>query len=334
MATSRNWIGGQHNFFAAGSWTPAGTPRAGDTATIGLGTASSPSVATATNATLSGFHTILDGGSGAAGTVPAASPTLTLSNAVIGSNASIQARSEETPFVSVTPTAETIDVNGLAQNNGTIAETARFNTLNVELGRYTALFNQAGGTISGADYGAVNIEAANGPAVFVNNGTVSGSGTAIDVGTQVWGTGAFDLTDGSGFQSASRNESTLEFHAGVGAGQTVSLNDSTLILDSPMSFLATIADPSVHAPGPSSGNSSVLLAGEPVTRLAFQNNVLTAFDGTTTLARLAFAPGLAAADFTFNSIPPCSSLPAGTDIHIQLPPGAQVAALGVAPTHA
>ena len=334
MATTRDWLGGQHDFFAAGSWTPTGQPVAGDTMVIGLGSAAAPNVATASNAVLSGFQTVLDGGPGAAGTDPAGNPTLVLANAAIAAGTSIDARSEATPFVSVTPTAENMVVNALGVNYGSIGESTMFNSLNIALGNYTALYNWSGGTISGGDYDGLNIEGTGGPAVFVNNGTVSGHGTAIDIGTQVWGTGAFDLTAGSGFNSSSPNPSTIEFHQAVTAGQTVSLSDSTLILDSPMSFLGTIADPAVSAPGPFAGNSSVLLVGETATGLSFQNNVLTVTNGSTVLAQLGFAAGLAATDFTFNAIPAGSSLPAGTDIHIQLPSSAQTAAIGVAQTHA
>ncbi len=330
MATVRNWVGGQHDFFDPASWTPTGAPGAGDTAVIGLAAASSSNVATARNATLSGFQTVLDGGPGAAGTALAQDPALSLANTTIASDASIDARSAATPFVSVTPTTENIDANGFLLNYGTIGESTAFNTLNINLGNYTALYNQGGGTISGGDYDGLTVQGSGGPAVFVNNGTVSGHGTAIDIATQVWGTGTFNLTDGNGFNSSSKNQSTLEFHQQVNSGQTVSLNDSTLILDSPMSFLGTIADANVAAPGPYAGNSSVLLAGETATALSFQNNVLTVSDGATTLAQLGFAPGLAAGDFTFNSIPAGNSLPAGTDIHIQLP---SAAALGVAPPH-
>ncbi len=332
MTTVRNWSGGQHNFFAPVSWIPNGVPEAGDTAVIGIGTASSPNVAVARNAVFDGLTVVLDGGPGAAGTTPAQRPTLSLANVAIAGGASLVARSEETPFVSVTSTAENIDMNKLVSNSGNIEETTSFNTLNIDLGTHTALFNQSGGTISGSDYGAINIEATAGPAVFVNGGTVAGQGTAIDIGTQVWGDGTFSLTDGAGFNSVSRNQSTLDFHQAVGGGQTVSLTDSTLILDSPMSFLGTIAVPQVNPAGPFAGNSSVLLAGETATGLSFQDNVLTVTDGSAVLASLHLAPGLAADDFTFNAIPPGSSLPAGTDIHIQLPP-AQTAALSAAPPH-
>ena len=327
MATTRSWVGGQHDFFAATSWTPTGQPVAGDTAVIGLGTASNPNVAALQGATVNGIGVVLDGGAGAAD--PAANPTLSLSNATIAGDAAITARGEVN-FQSSTSPAETIAVQGMVVNQASISETSLFDTLTITLANLSVLGNM-GGTISGSDYGTLNIEGV-GYNQFYNNGTVSGQGTAIDVGTQVLGTGAFDLTDGAGFRSSGPHGSTLEFHQGVSSGQTVSLTDSTLILDSPMSFLGTIDDARVSSPSPYGGNSSVLLAGAQATGLSFQDNVLTVSNGGAVLAQLAFAPGLAASDFTFNSIPTGSSLPAGTDIHIQLASAnAQAAAAGLAP---
>ncbi len=300
MATARNWIGGQHNLFDPNSWTPAGAPAGGDTVTIGLGSASNPNIATAQNAVLSGFQTVLDAGVGTPSSTT--QPTLSLSNIIIASNASIEGtNTSDYPAIPGNTVAENINVNGLALNYGAIddgiGKNVYFNTLNINLGNYTAFLNQARGTISAGDYGNLNIEGTNGPAVFVNNSTVSGAGSAIDIGTQVWGVGAFNLTSGQSYTSHSPKQSTLEFHQGVSTGQTVSLTNSELVLDSPMLFLGTIKDTQVGPQALQATNSEVLLSGETATSLSFQNNVLSVFDGSTVLAHLSFAPGLTANDF-------------------------------------
>lgn len=332
MATTRSWVGGQHDFFAASSWRPAGAPTAGDTAVIGVGSASSPNVATVQTAVLSGIHTVLDSGTGT--TNAAANPTLSLTNATIANNASIEGSSNFYPdFLAGKgyDLTQNINANGLLLNYGTIDEVAEFNQLNINLGNYTALLNQTGATISAGDFDQLDI-GGTGRNALVNNGTVSGQGATIDIATQVFGQGSFNMTDGPGFNSHFPNPGTLEFHQGVGNGQTITLNDSTLILDSPMSFLGTIKDAAVNPAGPYGGNSSVVLSGEQATSLSFQNNVLTVSNGSSVLAQLGFAPGLAANDFTFNSIAGNATLPAGTNIAITLSSASvQTALLSVAP---
>ncbi len=332
MATTRNWLGGQHDFFAASSWTPAGQPAAGDTAIIGLGAGN---VAMAQNATLTNLAVVLDDGASTAD--PTANPTLSLSNAVIASNSSIQAQAvfdyNPNPFL------ETINLKGFVLNQGAISEVGLFNTLDVNLAHNTVLANQ-GGTISAADFDTLKIEGS-GRGALLNNGTISGQGSTIDIGTPVFGQGAFNLTDSSGFNSHSPNPSTLEFHRMVGSGQTISLSDSTLVLDSPATFLGTIHDVSVNPTGPFGEyppNSSVLLKGEQATGLSFQNNVLTVSNGSSVLAQLSFTPGLTAADFVLNNVSGGGNLPGGANIGIQLPAAgaastqmAQTASISVPP---
>lgn len=333
MATNRNWIGGQHQFFDANSWMPAGTPVAGDTATIGIGSASSPNVAIAQNAILSGLHIVLDDGAGSKN--PALEPALSLRNVIVASDTSIEGTSNFFATLASRSAgynlAENINVNGGLLNYGTIGESAEHNTLNVNLGKSALLVNQSSGTISGG-LNHLNIEGASGPAFFVNNGTVSGAGTAIDIGVQVWGQGTFNLTGGTGVETISPVPSTLEFHQGVGSGETVSLSDSELILDSPLSFLGTIKDTQLAPAGSAGTNSEVLLSGETATNLSFQNNLLTVFDGNTVLAQLRFAPGLAANDFTLGGPENfVTGAPAGTSIAIALPSANALASLSVTP---
>lgn len=301
MATTRNWLGGQHDFFAAGSWTAAGWPVAGDTAIIGLGTGSGPNIATVRNATLGNIHVVLDAGTQAAS--QAATPTLSLSNAVIGSGTVIDGQTEFNvldPSTQAFLRNEAIAVSGAVSNQGTIDEQAFSNELDIALSANAVLTNQAGGVISAANYDTLAIKAGAG-AKLVNNGTVSGHGSAIDVAAAVSGHGVFALTAGSGFNSHTPNPSTLEFHGAVGSGQTITLNNAVLVLDAAPSFLATIDDRHVaYAGGPAAayaGNSSVLLKGGQATALSFQNNVLTVVNGANVLAHLAFAAGLARADF-------------------------------------
>ena len=331
MSTARTWLGGGHDFFAASSWTPSGQPVPGDTATIGRGTGSNPSVAVDQNARLDNVAVVLDDGSGSVDT--ATSPTLSLSNAFIAGGTSITGHSSfgYQPY-SLT---ETINLQGFIMNQGSIGEASFANTLNVTMADSTLLMNQ--GTISAADLDTLNIQGS-GWNALVNNGTISGAGSTLDVATPVFGQGAFNLTAGAGFNSHFPHQSTLEFHQGVGSGQTISMTNSTLVLDSPPTFLATIDDLGVGPASPFSSNRSVLLAGEQATSLSFQNNVLTVFDGSNVLAQLGFSTGLTANDFAFNSVSAGGGLPAGTDIHIQSPSMgtattqmAQTASLAVVP---
>lgn len=336
MSAVRTWLGGSHDFFAANAWTPTGQPMAGDTALIQPGTGSNPNVAAIQNAWLDNLSVLLDDGLGSAD--PGASPTLTLSNVFLNGGTSIMGHS--TFGYNPVQLTETVALEGFIMNQGSIGETGFGNTLNVTLADSTLLLNQ--GTMSAVDFDNLNVQGS-GWNVLVNNGTISGHGSTIDVGTPVFGQGGFDLTPGSGGPGSHfPHQSTLEFQQMVGSGQTISMTDSTLVLDSPATFLATIDDLNVGIASPFSGNSSVLLAGQPATSLAFQNDVLTVFNGNNVLAQLGFAPGLTEADFAFNAITGGGGLPAGTDIHIQLPdPGtastqtAQTASLTVQlPSHA
>ncbi len=321
MATVRNWVGGRHDFFAANSWTPPGRPVAGDTAVVGLGSASDPNVAVARNAALNGLAIVLDDGLSAPD--PADNPTLSLSNVVIAGDTSIAGHA--TFAYNPNPFAETLDLAGLVLNQGTISENDLFNTLNVDLAPNTLMMNL--GTISGGDFDTIAV-ADHGRARLLNDGTISGQGSSIDIGAPVSGHGSFSMTDSHGFNSDSPNSSRLEFHQDVGRGETISMTGSLLVLDAPLTFLATIDD--LHVASRSLGqfarNSAVILNGEQATGLAFQDNVLTVLDGDVALAHLRFTPGLTADDFTFNAIPGGAGLPASTAIHIEQP------ATGVAST--
>ncbi len=340
MATTRNWVGGSHDFFAAGSWSAAGRPVAGDTTVIGVGTGSGSNVASVRGATLGQLHVVLDAGKQAAAAT--AVPTLSLTNASIGSGTVVEGQNE----YSVTDQAthsflrnEAIAVSGAVSNQGTISEQAFSNQLDITLADAATLTNQ-GGTISAGNYDTLTI-AGGATAKFVNNGAVTGKGSTLDVSAAVSGHGTFALTAGSGYNSHTPNPSTLEFHRDVGSGQTVTLNNAVLELDAPASFLATIADANVaYAGGPAgayAGNSAVLLRGQQASALSFQDNVLTVSNAGGAVAHLTFAAGLTAADFTL------TNTAQGARVDVALPaPGAAVvaiahpAALGVLPppTHA
>lgn len=331
MATARNWVGGKHSFFDASSWTPAGQPVAGDTATIGLGSASAPNVAVIQNRVLDHIAVRLDDGLTSATPVnigPAETPTLALSNVIVASGTSIEAGTVFSFGPSVL--AEAITVDGFVLNHGTIGEVnGYFNGLTITLGANALLLNESGGTISGADYNTLDIEGGS-RSILVNDGTVSGQGTALDVGVAAYGNGVFDMTDGDGFATHFRHPSTLEFHQGVGEGQTIALNHTTLILDAPSRFLATIDDRSVSYDGGEPvgrgvPNSSVLLKGEQATDLSFQNSVLTVSNGYDVLASLAFSTDLNSANFVL------ANTPQGASIDISSPTFAAASTLGVSP---
>ena len=295
MATPRHWLGGEHNFFAAGSWTPAGRPRPGDTLTIGPGTASAPNIAHVHDRALDRVTVLLDDGPGPTGSPFV--PTLSLSDAVITSGTVIE-NAVESGVMGVSDT-EAILVNGRVRNLGTIAENPEAligNTLDITIGAHGRLINGSTGIISGTNISNINIAGGRG-STLVNDGTISGQGTTIDIAVPVSGRGVFSTSRGVGFGSSFGTRTTLEFHQTVGAGETIAVNDATLIVDAPLRFLATIDDLSVTPADPDANNSSVLLKGEHATSLTFQNDILTVQNGQQTLATLHFSPGLVADDF-------------------------------------
>ena len=320
MATTRHWLGGEHNFFAAGSWSPTGKPSPGDTLIIGPGTASAANIADVHDRALDRVTVLLDDGPGSAGSSLGSPfvPTLSLSDAVIMPGTLIENALESSPFIGAGDT-EAIRVNGMVANLGTIAENPGAligNTLDITIGAHGVLINGRTGTISGTTISNLNI--AGGPgSMLVNDGTVSGQGTTIDVAVPVYGRGVFNTSRGGSPGSHFGTSTTLEFHQAVGRGETIAVNDATLILDAPLRFLATIDDLSVTPAGPDANNSSVLLRDEHATSLTFQNDILTVQNGQQTLATLHFSPGLVAGDFSLVDI--TAGLNQGSNINITAP---------------
>lgn len=318
MAT-RNWLGGQHSFFDPNAWSPFGAPIAGDVAIIGPGSASAANVASASGVAIDGITVLLDDGPGATGS--AFVPTLSLSNAVIGSGTVVENAAETSPLLGATDTEQVL-VGGMVWNRGTIGENPSApigNTLNIVIQPGATLVNGVAGRISGTTIAQLNIEGGR-KSALVNNGVISGQGTTLDVGVAVSGSGSFDMTKGGNPGSASGTASQLEFHKAVGPGETIAVNDTTLVLDAPMRFLAKIDDTSVTPPGRFATNSAILLAGEQATALQFQDNVLTVWNGATMLADLRFAAGLNGGDFTL------SNTTRGAEIAIAAPSGGSASA--------
>jgi hypothetical protein len=315
MSTTRDWLGGTHGFFAAGSWSPAGRPVAGDTLIIGPGTSSVPNVAVVRSPHMNDLTVLLDDGSGSVGSPYV--PTLSLVNTTIGARTLIENQVETSPTLGASDT-EDIQVSGEVRNEGTIAENpgAPFgNTLNITLSDGNTLVNGKSGTIAGTTISNLNIEGGAGT-LLINNGTVTGQGTTMDVGVPVVGNGSFSMSGGGNPGSHTPIMSTLTFHATVGSGQAVALNDTTLVLDQPMSFLATIDDLSVSPNSAFSTNNSIVLAGEQATGFGFQDDTLTVQNGQQTLAQLHFTAGLTAADFSL------ANTSQGAQISIVAPAGA------------
>ncbi len=294
MAAMLDWVGGKHSFFAAGSWAPMERPHSGDTLTIGYGTASAPNIAIVHDRVLSHLTVLLDDGPGGIGSPFV--PTLSLSNAMIGPGTLIENLGN--PQFGASDT-EAILVNGWVLNFGTIAEnpgSAIGNTLDITIRPHGILFNGMTGVISGTTISNLNIAGGCG-SILINDGTVSGNGTIMDIAVPVTGLGVFNMSQGGNPFSHTGVPSTLEFHHGVGARETIAVNDTTLILDAPLAFLATIDDLSVTPSSAFATDSSVILKGEHVTSLTFNNNILTAQNGQQTLASLHFSAGLSADDF-------------------------------------
>jgi hypothetical protein len=293
MPTTRTWTGGTNDIFRPEAWTPAGRPQPGDTLIIGPGTALAPADAEATSRSLIDLTILLDDGPGPVGSPFL--PTLSLSNTVIGHGTLIENRLPSPSFGA--SESEVIAVNRTVRNLGTIAENPGApigNTLNIDIGCHGNLINE--GTISGTTISNLNIEGGIGSRL-VNDGTISGQGTTMDVGVPVLGDGTFDMSRGANPGSNSGTAPTLEFHQSVDAAETIRVNDTTLILDVPLKFLATIDDLSVTPAGQFATDSSVVLKGRHATDLVFRNDVLTVRDGQQSIAHLRFSAGLNASDF-------------------------------------
>src|SRR4051812_649923 len=119
MPTTRQWIGGEHDFFDPNAWTPAGRPKHGETLIIGPGTPSSPNVADARHVPLNDLTVLLDDGPGLVGSPYI--PTLSLSDTTIGRGTLIENQVEPSPALGASDT-EAIRIDGTVHNKGTIAE--------------------------------------------------------------------------------------------------------------------------------------------------------------------------------------------------------------------
>ena len=300
MPATLEWIGGKHDFFAAASWTPAGKPARGDTLIIGPGTSSAPNIAVVRGHPLDGVTVLLDDGPGVVGSPDI--PTLSLVNTSIGARTLIENQIESSPALGASDT-EDVQIHGTVRNHGTIAENPGAligNTLTIELGHGATLVNAPSGTISGTTISDLTIEGGK-DARLVNDGTITGQGTTVDIGVAVTGKGSFVMSGGGNPGSHTAVPAALEFQAPVGAGLTIDVNDTTLVLDKPMTFLATIDDSSVSLPSAFATNSDVVLKNESATGFCFQNDMLTVRNGQQTLAQLHFTSGLTAGDFSLTN---------------------------------
>ncbi len=296
MPTARLWLGGDDDFFREAAWTPSGRPHSGDILTIGPGTASSPTNVEVNHGSLNHLTILLDDGPGPTGST--FYPTLSLSNSIIGHDTIIENKFEPSPFLGASNT-EVILIEGTVRNFGTVAENPAAligNTLNISIGPGSTLINAKSGSISGTTISNLNIKGGAGSRL-VNSGTISGQGTNVDIGVPVFGDGTFDMSRGANPGSHSGTSTMLEFHQGVAEGETIRVNDTTLVLDQPLTFLATIDDLSVTPASQFATDSSILLKGQHATDLAFQQNVLSVHDGSQTVARIRFSAGLSAVDF-------------------------------------
>jgi hypothetical protein len=297
MSTTLEWVGGKHHVFNAASWSPAGKPARGDTLVIGPGTTSDPNIAVVHGHPLNDVTVLLDDGPGAVGSPDV--PALSLVNTSIGARTLIENQIESSPGLGAADT-EDVRIHGTVRNHGTIGENPGAligNTFNIELGHAATLVNAGTGTISGTTLSDLTIDGGK-DARLVNNGTITGQGTTLDIGVDVTGKGSFVVSGGGNPGSHTAVPSTLAFQAAVGAGLTIDVNDTTLVLDQPMRFLATIDDGSVTPPSAFATNSDILLKGESATGFCFQNDTLTVRNGQQTLAQLHFTSGLTAGDFS------------------------------------
>jgi hypothetical protein len=147
-------------------------------------------------------------------------------------------------------------------------------TLNLDIGggRFTNL-----GTIDEQTFSDLNVT---GKGKFANDGTVDITGASATVDTAVVGTGVINEQIG-----IDTHASFLEFGGKVGAGQTINLDGTRLILDDAKQFkgLIVFAEP---PPPPAIGLEQVELKGIAATSSSYNGGVLDVFVGSQVAAAL------------------------------------------------
>jgi hypothetical protein len=189
---------------------------------------------------------------------------------------------------------------GVVRGSGSVLELASGAAAGALSGLGTSFVNFGTLTI---DAGAVWKLSGSAPSTS-NNGTILVAGTPFTLGALSTGPG------NSGLLRVS-SAGTAEFGGAVDAGQTISFDNNsgttgTLLLDAPLQFAATIAR--FQGTGSSAAQSDAIdLVNTPATSLSYSGasaaaaGSLTVFNGSTTVARLAFAAN--ASRGAFNLIP-------------------------------
>jgi hypothetical protein len=295
MAT-KTWIGGTGNFENSLAWTPTGVPVSGDVAVIGPGSAASPTLVQVSNTLIDGVTIRLSDTAPGTSSISPFVPTLNLQNVSLSSTTTI----ENPPYPpNVLGGTGTIDLKGRVLNAGQILSGHSLDNFALHMNMNGSAFVNSG-TLRAGWESSIDLS---GNGVVINNGNIGtdGADSHLKIGAPVIGRGTFDLS--GGFFPFSRDwvDGTTEFTSLVGGHETVTLTGEHLLLDRPLTFLATIDDTLIAPPGPLSRNSSITLVREQATSETFGNGVLTVLNGHELLARLHFSGTLEASDFVLTN---------------------------------
>jgi hypothetical protein len=256
------WNGGNGNYTDPNNWSGGGVPdKPGDLGIVTNGTIQLDKL------DLTGVGTQISSQSNAN---PA---TLDVRNSTLG----VLPITELTPslfLIADVNTQSKVTLANYMQLGGGIEGFNFGSTLNLDIGG--GRFTNAG-TIDEQTFSTLNI-AGNGK--FANDGTVDITGANATLDTAVVGTGVINEQIG-----IDTHASFLEFGAKVGAGQTINLDGTQLILDDAKQFkgLIVFAEP---PPPPAIGREQVELKGIAATSSSYGGGVLDVFVGSHVAAAL------------------------------------------------
>jgi len=306
--TYATWLGGTGRLMNASNWSGGVAPASGDTAEIDSGTV-------VVHGKHQGVDFSLEGTGGAV-------PTLRLQNSSVSH---IQVGGGIAQF----PEAGKIAVRGWASVDS-ISEgglRAQPGDLTVKLGQYATFANV--GSISVVN-GSTLTEVGGPNSAFENDGSIDTWGsTNLTFGSNVTGTG----TIANGDDRYGLVGGKIEFGAGGGSGQAITLDSGTLQLDQPMQFQAVIAhlnaDPApAYDPTRGINNGAIVLASTYADNAVFSGTELVLTQGCTTVADLHFSglPTDGTAQLWVGSEPDGSTavtgfaLPGSQELHVSATP--------------
>ena len=277
---ARTFAGGTADWYGVASWTN-GRPLAGDTVTIGTGTATITAAESAAHQPID-FETIILGSYGhtAAG--------LQAAGAQFGRDVAIRTQGASTSGEA--PGAQTLTLSGNSVFGGLIVAAARNETLTIQAGSAGDGSNLLLAPPGGGNTAVVL--ATQESSIAFTGDTLTNDGTIIAEGAVILGVAQLA---GSG-QVLTQQGGKVTVDAAVAATQRFFLSDGTgaLILDAPASFAATV--------GFSVGGGQIILPGVAASAIAYNGHGFT-IGGASAASIAANDPaGQGAADFTISSI--------------------------------